>query len=120
MIQILLIAGISLLAQVVLPWWTLALVAFGICYWRSSGAGQAFWFGFAGISLVWFAYALLIHVRTDDNFIGRMGQLLFQVQSAVLPLLATTVLSGLVGGLSGLSGFLVRRATANPSAGRVS
>ena len=113
MLQILLIALLSLLAQLVLPWWSLAAVAFLVCFWRSSSAGWAFLHGFAGVSLIWLAYSLLIHLRTDGVFTGQMGQLLLQTSNPMLLLLVTTILGGLVGGLAGLSGFLVRRATQN-------
>ncbi|NEU68645.1 hypothetical protein [Spirosoma agri] len=113
MIQILLIALISLVAQLILPWWSLAIVAFLICLWRSPSAGRSFLYGFAGVALVWLAYALLIHLRTDGIFTGRMGQLLFKTTNAVLPMLVTALVSGLVGGFAGLSGFFVRQATVN-------
>lgn len=118
MLQIFLIAVISLLAQFVLPWWSLAVVAFGVCYWRSPRAGQACLSGFAGVALVWLVYALLIHLRTDGIFTGRMSQLLFKVDNPTLPLLVTAVLGGLVGGLAGLSGYFVRRASEGPIANR--
>ena len=113
MIQILLIALLSLLAQLVLPWWSLAVVAFAVCFWRSPNAGRAFLYGFTGVALVWLTYALLIHIRTDGIFTGRMSQLLFKADSPALLMLATVVLSGLVGGLAGLAGFLVRQALVN-------
>ncbi len=114
MIQILLIALLSALAQLVLPWWSIAIVAFGVCFWRSTRGRQAFRSGFLGIAVVWLLYALLIHLRTEGVFTGRMGLLLFKSESAALPLLVTVILGGLVGGLSGLTGFLIRRAT-NPA-----
>ena len=113
MIQILLIALLSLLAQLVLPWWSLAVVAFLVCFWRSKSAGEAFMAGFVGIALVWLGYTLLIHLRTDGIFTGRMSELLFKTNTAVLPLLLTSILGGLVGGLAGLSGVLVRQAAGN-------
>jgi len=113
MIQIVLIMLLSALAQFVLPWWSIAIVAFGVCFWRSTRGGQAFLSGFLGIAAVWLLYALLIHLRTEGVFTGRMGLLLFKSESAALPLLVTVILGGLVGGLSGLTGFLIRRAT-NP------
>jgi len=111
MIQILLIAILSLLAQVVFPWWSLAVVAFLVCFWRSSGAGSAFFYGFVGVALVWLIYALFIHVQTDGIFTGRMGQLLFKANNAAIPMLVTVIVGGLVGGLAGLSGFFVGQAT---------
>jgi hypothetical protein len=113
MIQIIVIAIISLIAQLFLPWWSLAIVAFAVCFTRSRGAGWAFLEGFAGVALTWFGYALLIHVTTDGIFTGRMGLLLFKADGAGLPILVTTLLGGLVGGFAGMSGYLVRQATGN-------
>ncbi len=116
MIQIILIAILSLLAQLVLPWWSLAIVAFLVCFWRSQSAGEAFLHSFLGVAAVWLVYALLIHSRTDGILTGRMSELLFKTNSALLPLVVVTLVSGLVGGLAGLSGFFVRQATGNQSA----
>ncbi|WP_460942236.1 hypothetical protein [Spirosoma daeguense] len=118
MIQLVLIALISLLAQLILPWWSLSIVAFLVCFWRSSSALSAFFYGFTGIAIIWLAYALLIHFRTDGIFTARMGQLLFKMDNVVMPLLSTAILSGLVGGLAGLSGFFVRQASGNQTANR--
>ncbi len=115
MIQIVLILLLSALAQLVLPWWSLAIVAFAVCVWRSTSGGQAFIAGFLGVALVWLLYALAIHLRTDGIFTGRMGSLLFKSSSVALPLVVTGMLSGLVGGLAGLTGFFVRRSI-NPVA----
>lgn len=118
MIQILLIAVLSLLVQLVLPWWSLAIVAFLICFWRGESPGMSFLYGLSGIALVWLLYALFIHWHTGGLFTSRMGALLFKTNSAALPLLVTAILGGLVGGLAGLSGFLVRQATGNQTANR--
>lgn len=121
MIQILLIAVLSLLVQLVLPWWSLALVAFAVCFWRGAifrGAGRAFWYGFAGVALVWFVYALLAHLRTDGIFTGRMSQLLFKADAPALLMAVTAVLGGLVGGLAGMAGYFARQALVNRSAVR--
>lgn len=120
MIQILLIALISLFAQLVLPWWSLAIVAFGVCFWRSDRAGQAFLYGFAGVALVWLAYAWLIYFRTDGRFVVRMSQLLFKSDGVALPFVVTALLGGIVGGMAGLSGFLLKRARGNQAIGQSS
>ncbi len=114
MIQIVLIALFSLLAQLWLPWWSIVVVAFGVCAWRSAGAGQAFGSGFAGVALVWLLYALLIHVRTNGIFTGRMSELLFKANLPVVLVLITAGLGGLVGGVAGLAGHFVRQAAINP------
>ncbi|GAB4026030.1 hypothetical protein [Spirosoma koreense] len=113
MIQILLIAVLSLLVQLILPWWSLAIVAFLVCLWRSPAAATAFLYGFTGIALVWLGYALLIHLKTAGILTGRMSELIAKTHSDLIPLLITTILGGVVGGLAGLSGFLVRQAFQN-------
>lgn len=118
MIELILIAVISLLAQLVLPWWSLAVVAFLICFLRSPTAGQAFLSGFVGIALVWLVYAFVVHSRTDGVFTGRMSELLFKTNTSALPLLVTALVGGLVGGLAGLSGYFVRQAVRNPHENR--
>ena len=118
MIQIVLIALVSLLLQFLLPWWSLALVAFLVCFWRSPSAGKAFLYGFTGVALVWLGYALFIHTHTNGIFTGRMSELLFKTTNSALLMIVTAVLGGLVGGLAGLSGFFVRQATTNQSINR--
>jgi len=113
MIELILIAVVSLLAQLVLPWWSLAVVAFIICFWRSPSGGRAFLSGFVGVALVWLIYATIIHTRTDGIFAGRMSELLFKTNTSALPLLVTALVGGLVGGLAGLSGYFVRQAFGN-------
>ncbi|GAB4052344.1 hypothetical protein [Spirosoma litoris] len=120
MIQIILIAVLSLLAQLILPWWSLAIVAFLVCVWRSASAGQAFFAGFYGVALVWLIYAVILHTRTDGVFTGRMSELLFKTNSAILPGLVTAIVGGLVGGLAGLSGYFVKEAIGNEIANRTS
>ncbi|WP_420151306.1 hypothetical protein [Spirosoma sp.] len=120
MIQIILIAILSLLSQILFPWWSLAIVAFIICYWRSNNSGQAFLYGFIGTAFTWIGYALLIHTRTDGIFTGRMGELLFKSNNIMIPLLITAVIGGLVGGMAGLSGFFVWRTVINQIEHRVS
>ncbi|GAA4407513.1 hypothetical protein GCM10023187_28180 [Nibrella viscosa] len=108
--SILIIIVLSTIAQLFLPWWIIAPVTFGICWWLSQSSGRAFLEGFAGIALVWLVYALWLHIRTDGILTGRMSQLLFKADLPVVLLLLTPVIGGLVGGLAGMAGYQVRRA----------
>lgn len=110
MIQLLLIALFSFLAQLILPWWSIAIVAFMICFWRSRRADSALGEGFLGIALVWLAYALLIHLRTEGVFTSRMGLLLLKSTSPLWMLVITPFLGGLVGGIAGIAGYYIRQA----------
>lgn len=110
MIRLIIIAVTSLLAQFILPWWSIAIVAFMVCFWGSRNAGGAFIEGFAGIAIVWFVYAGLIHFRTEGVFTGRMGLLIVKSSSPIVMLLVTPVLGGIVGGLAGMAGYFFRQA----------
>ena len=84
MIEIILIAVLSLLAQLVLPWWSLAVVAFVICFWRSPSGWPIIFIRFCGRGPCLAIYASIIHVRTDGVFTGRMSELLFKTNTVLL------------------------------------
>ncbi len=108
----LLIALLSLVAQFFLPWWVVAPIAGLVCYFVSKKPGLAFAEGTAGVALVWLAYALLIHIRTEGIMTARMSQLLLKGPTNLL-LTLTPIIGGLVGGLAGLTGFYLRRLIRN-------
>ncbi|WP_266362250.1 hypothetical protein [Tellurirhabdus rosea] len=109
MLPFLLIALLSAAAQFFLPWWIIGVIAFAVCYWRSPGGGRAFLNGFLGIAVVWLVYALVQHTQTGGLLTGRMALLIFKTENGWLMLLVTTLVGGLVGGLSGLAGYQVRQ-----------
>jgi hypothetical protein len=105
----LLIALLTGLAQLVLPWWIVGPIAFGACYFMAGSAGRAFAEGTAGVALVWMVYTLFIHFSTGGSFTTTMSTLLFKNPNAGLLLTAAPLVAGLAGGLAGLSGFYVRQ-----------
>ncbi|WP_210462288.1 hypothetical protein [Rufibacter roseolus] len=104
----LLILLLSLVAQFFLPWWSLALVCFAVAFWKARYGGQAFLAGFGAIGLTWLGAALFWHVVTDGLLSHRVAAML-TVNSPWILLVVTVVIGGVVGGLSSLSGYLVRR-----------
>lgn len=108
MLPFLLIVLLSTVAQLVLPWWIIAVIAFGVCFWYSRTGLSAFANGFAGIAIVWFTYALVIHWQTDGILTGRMADLFFKTPTPALLLILTPVVGGLVGGFAGLAGQQLR------------
>lgn len=110
MISILLIALLSAVAQLVLPWWSIALVAFAFCFGRPQGSGRAFLYSFAGVALVWFGYALVQHIQTDGVLTSRISSVLKLPANPIFLLLITPILGGLVAGFAGMAGYLTRQA----------
>ncbi|MBO0939363.1 hypothetical protein J2I47_22610 [Fibrella sp. HMF5335] len=110
MISILLIALLSAVAQLVLPWWSIALVAFAFCFGRPQGSGRAFLYSFVGVALVWFGYAILQHSQTNGILTSRISEVLKLPANPIFLLVITPLVGGLVAGLAGLAGYFTRQA----------
>jgi hypothetical protein len=105
----LLILILSLIAQLFLPWWSVAVVCFALAFWKAHRGGQAFTAGFLGVGLTWLGAALFWQVVSDGILSARVAEM-FTVGSPWVLLVVTVILGGLVGGVSAVSGFFVRRA----------
>lgn len=105
----LLILIFALVAQLFLPWWTMAMVAFAIAFWKAQRGGQAFGAGFAAVGLTWLGAALFWQFATEGILTERVTAML-TLPSPWMLVGITVLLGGIVGGLSALSGFLLRRA----------
>ncbi|RCH54092.1 hypothetical protein DJ568_14515 [Mucilaginibacter hurinus] len=72
-------------------------------------SGKPFWIGFAGAGLAWLALALL-KTLPNDNILATRVAALFHLPGWIYILALTALLGGIVGGLSSLSGSLLRKA----------
>ena len=109
----LLIAVISLILQLFLPWWIIAPLAFGLAFWKAKSGKNAFGSAFFAIFVVWIV-AGLIHTIPNENILAnRVGTMLnFQYTSMnwILVLLLTGIIGGLASGFSALAGFFAKEA----------
>ncbi len=100
---IIIIAGYF--ASLYLPWWSAmavaALVGFII------NCSSSFLMGFMSLSILWGVSSLLIDMENNSILSSKIGAL-FQVGGIGI-LLITTLLAGILGGLSAWSGALGRR-----------
>jgi hypothetical protein len=108
-VSILLTALLAFAAGLQLPWFAIAIAAFIVAFAIPQSAGKAWWGGFLGISLIW---TLLCVINLYNG-----GTLMAKQIASVLPLkgnlfllvLLTTVIGGLIGGLSALTGNYGRK-----------
>ncbi|QIX61733.1 hypothetical protein FY528_11075 [Hymenobacter lutimineralis] len=100
-------------AQLFLPWWSVVPVAVALGFWRGTRSGRAFLAGFAGLALSWLLPAAWLHLRTDGILSQRVATLLPLGGNGWLLALVAALLIGLIGGLSSLSGYWLRRAIWN-------
>jgi hypothetical protein len=105
----LIILILSFIASYFLPWWIVALIAFLAALFLGKTSGQSFWSGFGGVFIVWIILALIKSVPNDNMLASRVIQLFPLPHSWVLLLFITAVIGGLVGGMSALSGILVKK-----------
>lgn len=102
------IALLSFIAQLFLPWWIIAPIAFIVGYALSRNGGQAFGAAFLGIFLLWAGYAFLIDQRNEHILSTRIATLFPLGGNYWVLILITGVVGGLVAGLSALSGRLIK------------
>jgi hypothetical protein len=114
-----LILVLAFLAQLFLPWWTIAPLCFALAAALGSTGGRAFGAGFAGIALGWLFMAGWLNFKSANILSHRVAQLLPLGGQGWALVLVTAVLGGLVGGMAALAGCWVRQAV-SPKLGAVS
>lgn len=105
----LIILILSFVASYFLPWWIVALIAFLAALFIGKTSGQSFWSGFGGVFIVWVVLALIKSIPNDNMLASRVIQLFPLPHNWILLLLITALIGGLVGGVSALSGILVKK-----------
>jgi hypothetical protein len=100
---------LTIICSYFLPWWFMAVIAFITALWIGKKPGKAFLAGFAAVFAAWAIVALLKSVPNDNILAARVAHLM-QLPNWILLLLATSIIGGLVGGMTALSGALIRKA----------
>ncbi len=106
----LLILVLAAAVQLDLPWWSLAVVAFGVGLALAPSGRVAFGVGFVGAALSWMVPAAWLSQQNGGLLAHRVAQLLPLGGSPVALVLVAGVVAGLVGGLAALSGCWFRLA----------
>ena len=107
-LSILLIAALSFLAGLYFPWWSIAVVAFLVSLLLPQGTASSFLSGFFGVFLLWGIVAAWIDVKNESILSRKIAMLLPLGGSAILLILVTAIVGGLVGGFAAMSGSAVR------------
>lgn len=107
-LKIVLIAAISAIAQLFLPFWSVALVAFIVCLVTSGNGFSAFSAGFLAVIILWGLVAAIIDINTSSILSSKIAQVLPLRGNVTLLMLLTVLVGGLVGGFGALSGSMFR------------
>ncbi len=106
-IKVVLIAGLSFVAQQVLPWYSAVIVAFLVSAILPNGKLNAFLVGFLGVGLLWLVYALIIDIQTNSILTDRVAEL-FTLSDGNILVAITGLVGAVVGGLGSLTGVYFR------------
>ncbi len=97
-------------AQLVLPWWSLAVVAFAVGFAFAPTGWAAFAAGFGGAGVSWGLPAAWLAQQNDGLLAHRVAQLLPLGGSVAALVVVTGIIAGLVGGVAALAGAWLRQA----------
>ncbi len=100
----LLIFIFSFLAETLLPWWSIAIVAFAVAFAKTPTGWKSFLAGFLGVGFLWWMTSGTIHLNTDGILTSKVGEM-FMLPLPILVVLITGLIGGLVGGLAATSGY---------------
>ncbi len=100
---------LSFICGYLFPWWVSCIMAFGAAIIFGKRSSWAFWSGFCGIALAWIALALLKSFPNEHILAIRVAHV-FHLPNWGSLLAVTALIGGLAGGMSALSGWLVKRA----------
>lgn len=104
LLQLIVIAILALVLEMLLPWWSIAIAAFAGGLIFNSKAN--FLGGFLGIGLLWLVYALIMDATSAAPLAERISKIL-SINKPLL-LLITTLIGGLVGGFAAMAGSALR------------
>lgn len=104
---------LCLATSYVLPWWAIAIIAFGAAVYAGYRQAQAFWSGFGAVFCVWVIIALFKSIPNNHMLATRVAAL-FGAPHWLVLLGVTALIGGLLGGLSALSGLYVKRVFEKP------
>ena len=96
------------LLQLFAPWWVIALVPFLVNLLLPRSAAAAFWQSLLAVALVWLGYGFYLHLVSGGSMSNRIAEI-FTLPNGLVLLAIATIAGGLVGGLAGLSGYLIRK-----------
>ncbi len=102
-LKVILIAALSYVLQLFLPWWAVVISGFLVGALVPTPGYISFLSGFLGAGLLWLIFAFALHNNSDSILTERIAQIFSLGQPAFL-IIISALIGGLAGGLGALSG----------------
>lgn len=106
-VKLLLIAGSCYIAELFLPWWSVAICAFSVNLLIPTRGFNAFLSGFLGVGLLWLLFAWLIDWNTNSLLTSKVAEVM-RLNNTLLLVAVSGLVGGITGGLAALTGSLFR------------
>ena len=100
---------LGILAQILFPWWTIAIVGFWVGYWLADTPARSFAYGFLSMFLVWSIYAAYLSSTNGGLMTNTISGMLGGQFTGIQLIYVTGTLGGFVTGLATSSGALLRQ-----------
>lgn len=108
-VSILLVALLSFVSCLYLPWWSVAVAAFIVTAFIHQRPAKAFLAGFAGVFLLWGILSWYLSSRNEHILAHKVSVMIIQSDNVPLLILATALIGGIVGGLGALAGSFLKK-----------
>jgi hypothetical protein len=102
------IALLSILSQILFPWWTIAIVGLWVGYWIGDTPARSFFYGFTAMFLIWSIYAGYQSVANGGLMTNTISGMLGGKLSGTQLIYATGTIGGTVSGLATTTGAMIR------------
>ena len=109
LISLLLIAFLSFVACLFLPWWSIALVAFLVIAVLPQAPGRSFLAGFFAVFLLWGILSFWISNNNNHLLAAKVSVIILKLNNPFLLMLATGLVGGLVAGFAALTASFLRK-----------
>ncbi|MCO6496406.1 MAG: hypothetical protein J5I50_01965 [Chitinophagaceae bacterium] len=107
--SLLLIAILSYVLGLFLPWWTIAIAAFVVCWLIPQKGFASFLSGFLAVFLLWGIMSYMISAANHDILAHRISELLLKKDNPTMLILVTGLIGGVVAGFAALSGSFAHK-----------
>ncbi len=115
-VSLLLIALLSFVACLYLPWWSIAIVAFIVTVLIPQSPGLSFLTGFLALFLLWGSLSFWISNTNHHILAHKVSLLILKIDNPFLLMLATAIIGGIVAGFASLTAsFLRKKKIASPA-----
>jgi hypothetical protein len=106
LLPILILGG---LASWFFPWWSIAIVCFGVGAWLNDSPGKSYALGMAAVTLLWSGYAGFLNNANGGLLASKISELFKGKVSGTQLIFVSGLIGGLVGGFATMTGAYFRQ-----------